>query len=579
MIPDTTRRKAIHSAEFEHLRDHAMTEPSTEENESSQLERDRLLAGLSSVSDAVIMTDREGRIVFLNPVAEVLSGWTQDAVGEPVAGVVRILDEQSRQAVELPTMQALRDNGAVRSARPRVFVGADGTERAVTLSGFPFAKDQGEVKGAVLVFRDISLRRGSERALQQAVWYTNDIIATLREPFLVLDRDLRVETANRAFYAHFGVSPEETEDRLVFELGNGQWDIPGLRKLLDEVLSRTEPINDYEVDHTFPDLGRRTMLLNARPFPPESRNPTLILLAMEDVSAMRERAEELVESDRRRNEFLATLAHEIRNPLAPIRSALQIVRLSGMEGKGVRTATEMGERQVELMVRLVEDLLDVSRISRGEIALRRERVELGSCLRHAVESVAPSCQERDHTLSVTVPAQPIYLNADPVRLDQVVVNLLVNACKYTERGGRIALSVEQDGEFAVIRVTDSGIGIAPDQLARIFDLFVQVDTTLERSAGGLGVGLALVRHLVEQHEGTVEVESAGIGRGSEFVVRLPVAVATPTRREHVLPAEPPGRGSPPGMATPDPRPDQGKGGPGRPNRTSPPQGALGLRAG
>jgi len=511
-----------------------MNEASTGNCEALRQERDRLLVGLSSVSEAVIMTDRAGKIIFMNDGAESMSGWSDDALGEPLGSVVRILDEESREAVELPGGRDLGGDHphhldpadpadpADRSAGPRVFVARDGTERAVTVRAAPLANDRGEVDGAVLVFRDISRRRDSERALQRAVWYTNDIIATLREPFLVLNRDLRVETANRSFYAHFEVSPEETENRLVFDLGNGQWDIPGLRKLLDEVLTRTEPIDDYEVDHRFPDLGRRTMLLNARPFPPDSTNPELILLAMEDVSALRERAEELVEIDRRKNEFLATLAHEIRNPMAPIRSAFQIVRMSGMEGAGVRTATEMGERQVELMVRLVDDLLDVSRISRGEIAIRRERVELASCLRHAAESIAPYCGALDHTLTITVPAQPIYLDADPVRLDQVVVNLLINACKYTENGGRISLSVEQEGGFAVIRVKDSGIGIAPEQLSRIFDLFVQVDTTLERSAGGLGVGLALVRHLVEKHEGTVEVDSAGVGMGSEFVVRLPV---------------------------------------------------------
>ncbi len=201
---------------------------------------------------------------------------------------------------------------------------------------------------------------------------------------------------------------------------------------------------------------------------------------------LRQYAADLSEADRRKNEFLAMLAHELRNPLAPIRNAVQILRLAPGDRQSVHSASEMMERQVGQMVRLVDDLLDVSRISRGKIELRRERIELASAVNHAVEAARPLVECMDHDLTVTLPPQPIYLNADPTRLAQVVGNLLNNACKFTDKGGRIWLTVEREGEQAVIRVRDSGIGIAADQLPRIFDMFVQVDTSLERSVSGLG---------------------------------------------------------------------------------------------
>jgi len=243
----------------------------------------------------------------------------------------------------------------------------------------------------------------------------------------------------------------------------------------------------------------------------------------------RQRAEEaLREADRRKSEFLAMLAHELRNPLAPIRNALQILRLTPWDGRTGQPTMDMMERQVGQVVRLVDDLLDMSRISRGKIDLRKERVELASVVNHAAEAVRPLCESMNHELTVTLPPKPMYLNADPTRLAQVVGNLLNNACKFTERGGRIRLTVEVASrggdapEEAVIRVQDTGIGIVAEQLPRIFEMFTQIDTSLERSRDGLGIGLTLVNNLVEMHGGTIEAHSAGVGLGSEFVVRLPV---------------------------------------------------------
>ena len=232
---------------------------------------------------------------------------------------------------------------------------------------------------------------------------------------------------------------------------------------------------------------------------------------------------ELRDADRRKDEFLATLAHELRNPLAPIRNGLQVLRLSGTETGMVAEARSMMERQLSQMVRLVDDLLDVSRISRNKLDLKRQRVALAAVVHSAVETSRPLIEQARHTLAVALPPDPVYLDADLVRLAQVFSNLLNNSAKYTEPGGRIWLTAEVSGHEVAVRVRDTGLGIPADALPRIFEMFSQVDRNMERAQGGLGIGLTLVRRLVEMHGGTVEVRSDGPGRGSEFTVRLPLA--------------------------------------------------------
>jgi signal transduction histidine kinase len=233
--------------------------------------------------------------------------------------------------------------------------------------------------------------------------------------------------------------------------------------------------------------------------------------------------EELRESDRHKDEFLATLAHELRNPLAPIRNALQVMRLARNDPSALESSEAIIERQVQQMVRLIDDLLDLSRISRGKIELRKERVDLSEVLKSAIETSRPLIEECGHQLTVNLPAEPVPLNADLTRLAQVFLNLLNNSAKYTERGGQIWLSAERQDDTVVVRVRDNGAGIPPQMLPRIFEMFTQVDRSLERAQGGLGIGLTLVRRLVEMHGGSVEAHSEGTGKGSEFIVRLFVA--------------------------------------------------------
>jgi two-component system CheB/CheR fusion protein len=240
---------------------------------------------------------------------------------------------------------------------------------------------------------------------------------------------------------------------------------------------------------------------------------------------LRRRAEELVAADRRKDQFLAMLAHELRNPLAPIRNAVELMRQVETGDPSFKPSREMVERQVKHLARLVDDLLDVSRLTQGSIRLRKEPLDLGAAVERAVEATRPLIESRGHTLSLSLPDPPIRLEADPARLEQVVSNLLNNAAKYTMPGGHIWLSAERDGEEAVVRVRDNGIGVPPDVLGRVFEPFVQSDGSLARTEGGLGIGLTLVRSLVEMHGGTVAAHSPGLGQGSEFVVRLPVRIS------------------------------------------------------
>ncbi len=506
---------------------------------------------------------------------------------------------------------------------------------------------------------------------QDALAYAESIIATLREPFVVLDKSLRVRSANAAFYRDFHASKEETEGRFIYDLGNGQWDIPQLRTLLGQVVSNVHAVEDFEVEHTFPEIGRKHMLLNARKFPPESANPEMVLLAIEDdtdrrqaVDAMKnseiryrrlfehakdgililnaesgtiidanpfmtallgyshqdflgkelweiglfrdieesraayrelkakgyvryedlpletttgkkvevefvsnvyaedhhqviqcnirditersrlqrqtqEQAAALADMDRRKDEFLAMLGHELRNPLAPIVNAALLLRLhinrdrlNGIENPVLAQSASIIERQAGQLALLVDELLEVSRITTGRIQLHREPIAFGAVVEHAVSTVRSLIDQRKQEVTLSLPTEAIWLNADAARLEQVLVNLLTNAAKYTDNSGHIWVTLQKEETEAVLRVKDTGVGIAPEILPRIFDLFTQAKQSLDRSQGGLGIGLALVQRLVELHGGMVEATST-VGQGSEFVVRLPVI--PPPERQSVLP--------------------------------------------
>ena len=302
----------------------------------------------------------------------------------------------------------------------------------------------------------------------------------MREPLLVLNADLHVRSANRSFYETFQVEPPETEGRFIYDLGDGQWNIPALRTLLEEIIPQNSTFDDFEVEHDFETIGPKTMLLNARRFPPEGKWE-LILLAIADITerkrleeeregllqaaeAARDRAEadasKLADADRHKNQFLAMLAHELRNPLAAVRNAVEVASRSGSK-EDLEWSRDVTARQVGNFAHLINDLLDVARITEGKIQLHKELIDAAPVIRHAVEAVKPIVDERKHELLLSFTSTDLKLEADSTRLEQILVNLLTNAAKYTPSGGRIQLIAGVEGKEVVFRVRDNGLGILP----------------------------------------------------------------------------------------------------------------------
>jgi two-component system CheB/CheR fusion protein len=400
---------------------------------------------------------------------------------------------------------------------------------------YPYKTLDNKVDGAILTVVDID-------SIKRAKRLAEDIVATTREPLVVLDANLRIQAASRSFYELFQLTPENTENRFFHDLGQGQWNHPDLRLRLQQILQKDESFTDYPMTQEFAGLGRRMMLLNARRLLQDEEQNPLILLAIEDVTTREEqqsvlvakaerigRTEELARANRNKDEFLAMLAHELRNPLAPLATAVEILATPGVDAGYFADARKVVQRQLKHLTRMIDDLLDISRITQDKIELRKSRVELVSILGEAVESSRSYLQSKGQTLDFPIPEQPIYLEADDTRLEQIFGNLLNNASKFSDNGAVISLHLEvpspdDQPKNVVVRVRDTGAGIDPELLPRVFDLFVQGNRSLDRSHGGLGIGLTLVRRLIEMHGGTVEAHSEGMGRGSEFIVRLPVSL-------------------------------------------------------
>ncbi len=294
--------------------------------------------------------------------------------------------------------------------------------------------------------------------------------------------------------------------------------------------------NGKEVVVERPDGGRSTLLAHANPLFDEAGAVVGAVNILIDITERRQAEDLLRQSDRRKSEFLALLSHELRNPLAPLRNGLAVLRLAANNPAAAEQTLSMMERQLGQLTHLIDDLLDLTRITRGKIVLRRERVALQAAVRDAVESCQPLFEEQGHQFTLDAPEQPLFVEGDATRLAQIFANLLDNAAKYTDHGGHILLALEEREGWAEVRVRDDGIGIRREQLATLFEMFAQIDQPAGRAPGGLGIGLNLVQGLVEIHGGTVEAFSEGPGMGSEFLVRLPLAEAPARSNGHAAPA-------------------------------------------
>lgn len=503
--------------------------------ESERRER-RHAAELEAILDTVpigvsIALDPRGDHMRGNRACEELLGTTPGAelsMTAPDAPALRVFRQGRKLSVdELPLQRALAGelvSDILEIVRP------DGRTVTVYAKAAPLHYENGETNGAVGAFLDITSLKRAEEALRESEERHRTLIEALGDGVFVA-QDYRFVFANAALPAMLGYTPAEF------------WDMPFDKVIAPECLplwnerfaqrigDGPEPPGNYEA-RAVPKSGGPPIDMELRARRIQYRGRPAVLGVLRDVTERKKTEQALIAADRRKDEFLATLAHELRNPLAPIHDAAHVLRrmsLTGPDGENSRALVEIIDRQVGHLIRLVDELLEVSRITRGKIELMIERIDLAAVIRQAVETSRPVIDRGGHALRVELPDAPLPLDADPVRMTQVFTNLLNNAAKYTEPGGEIVVRADRRGREAVITVTDSGLGIPPEMLPRVFDLFTQVHRTLGRAQGGLGIGLALVRSLLKLQGGSVEAESAGLGRGTTFTIRLPLAATAGTQ--------------------------------------------------
>ena len=401
-------------------------------------------------------------------------------------------------------------------------------DRRFLLRVAPYALASGERAGAVLTFTNVTAFRAS---IEQAIYereYTKAILNTITNPLVVLDARLRVQSGNRVFYSTFGISREKAQGMPLRDLGAPDWQSSGLWAALSGVVSGHHAFEPLEVERELPGAGRRTFLFDARRIMGEG-DATTLLLAAQDITERKQTEAALQDASRRKDEFLAVLAHELRNPLAPIRTGLELIRLTGDSPESVRRVRPIMERQIGQMVRLIDDLLDISRITSGKISLQRAPASLRELIQAAVDAQRQAIDTSQIELTVDMPPADCVVDVDATRFVQILSNVLHNAAKFTPAHGKIRCSTAivpaADRPRVAIAISDTGVGISTDLLPRIFEMFTQAESATERQHGGLGIGLALARRLVDMHGGSIAAESDGPGSGSTFTITMPLCEA------------------------------------------------------
>jgi PAS domain S-box-containing protein len=479
----------------------------------------RLAAIVESSDDAIISKSLEGIIQSWNAGARRLFGWSaEEAVGQPVLLII----PPDRHEEETQILARLR-RGERIDHFDTVRVAKDGRRIDVSLTVSPLRDAAGRVIGASKVARDITERKRRDELQARLA----AIVESSDDAIIGQSLDGVIQSWNSGAEQLYGYAAAEAIGKSILLI------VPPERHAEEAQLvhraRQGEHIRQFETVRVSRAGVPVDVSLTVSPIRDAAGRVVGVSKLARDVGERHRAHRALEEASRQKDNFLAMLAHELRNPLAPIRNGLQLLRMVDPGSEPAEQARAIMERQVDHLVRLVDDLMDVSRITRGRIEMRKEPMDLGSIVLSAVETSRPAIEAARHRFTLSLPAEPIVVDADFVRVAQVIANLLNNAAKYTDNGGAISLVAQREGDEAVIRVRDNGIGIAPEVMPRLFEMFTQAEDSLSRSRGGLGIGLALARTLVEMHGGRIEAHSAGRGEGSEFVVRLPLTRDTRAR--------------------------------------------------
>jgi PAS domain S-box-containing protein len=496
----------------------------------------------TEASDLVLFTwePQADRVIWENDRAYELFGLPR--TGEPIAASRFVAEfvHPDDEAAFLEAANHVERGGDTFHFEGRFCRKPDRAQRHVEFRGRVQSADKGGPLRVVGTAADTTERKKSEEALRSGEERYRTLFACIDEGFCVIEMiydalgrpvDYRFVEANPAFEGQTGLvdAVGRTVREMVPDHDQHWFEIYG------EVVRNGQPVRFINEARA---LGRWFDTYASRV---GGAGSAKVAVVFTDITArkkaedrLRAVAAELVESDRRKTEFLATLAHELRNPMAPLRNGLHLLRMGGASPKVLQNTRDMMERQLTHMVRLIDDLLDVARISSGKVELKKERVALASIVSSAVETSQPLFDSAHHKFALDIPAEPLLLDADPTRLAQVLGNLLNNAAKYTPSGGHISLRAARDGADVLLSVQDTGVGIPAESMQQLFEMFAQVASASGRSQGGLGIGLSLVRALVELHGGTVTAASDGLGLGSTFSIRLPLA---PEEAESARPAD------------------------------------------
>jgi PAS domain S-box-containing protein len=482
---------------------------------------------LASIGDGVIASDPDGRVSYLNPHAEALTGWTNEAAtGRPLAEVFRIVSETTRQPVENPAELVRRTGRVAGLANHTVLLHREGGERPIADSAAPIRDATGGIVGVVLVFRDVTEERRAAAALaEQREWFETTL-RSIGDAVIATDDEGRVVFMNP-------IAERLTGWTLARARGRGCAEV---FRIVDEESRRPaeDPVGRALAEGAIVGLANHTVLVGAdgaecpvddSAAPIRSRDGRIVgvVLVFRDVTERRRLEAERREHERRKDEFLTMVAHELRGPLAPILNAVSVLKATGPPEPALQKMRDTIQRQAQQLARLVEDLLDIGRIRAGKLQLKKSPVDLREVVRQGIEVSSAAIEQRGHTLSVEMPDTAVLVHADAARLAQVTGNLLSNAAKFTPDGGRIDVVMCRSSGFAHVSVRDRGVGIPAEMLDRVFDRFVQVGTSPAPAEAGLGIGLAVVKTIVELHGGTVVARSDGPGKGSEFNFRLPLA--------------------------------------------------------